>query len=183
MQDFYQKGDATQALSYFDKLSPKFIEQYNLAKKASTMREVGRLATKALQDRSSALAQDVLIKEPNYRNAYHKQMAALKAELDKEKRDRATKLYEWGEEFANTGKHEDALKTFFEARQADPDFAPPLRRHSDMGSILMRQAHRLPLTREYAEEKRRIYNLIIKNSFPEDSIHSQAENLLKEIDS
>jgi tetratricopeptide (TPR) repeat protein len=182
MMDFYQTGDAIQASSYFDKLSSEFIEQYNLAKRVEVMLQVGELVKKALQERSRDLAEQVLQKETNPRNAYHRQMSALKSELDKEKRDRAKKLLEWGEEYAAQEKYEDALKAFFESRKADEQFPDPTRRHGDMASILLRKTHQLPFSNEYIAEKRRVYNMIVDNSFPEDSVHVQASNLLKKLD-
>jgi Ca-activated chloride channel family protein len=181
MMDFYQKGDAVQASSFYTNLSSEFIEQYNLPKRMETMLQVGELSQKAVLERSRDLAEQVLQKETNPRNAYHRQMSALKAELDQEKRERSAKLLALGEEFAAQEKYEDALKAFFESRKADEQFFDPTRRHGDMASILLRKTHQLPFTGEFLAEKRRIYNLIVDNSFLEDSVYPQATNLLKRL--
>jgi hypothetical protein len=51
-----------------------------------------------------------------------------------------------------------------------------------MANILMRQAHKLPYTKQYIEEKRRIYNLILDQSFEDDSVFVSASNQLKRLD-
>jgi serine/threonine protein kinase len=111
--------------------------------------------------------------------AINKNISSLK--LWTENRAYAQQLLEEAEQHDRTGNYEKALELLFQARERDPDFALLNKKHKDVTNALLVQAHQMLDTEHNKNEKRRIYNLIIKYNFREDPLYKQAESRLREL--